>query len=411
MTCLNIRSRGLHRFVFVGLWLIILAFFQSSPAFAQNTCRLEIKKTGGPDYASGQLLSVDPADSITVRVTYAIYEGQTVNSPDDSAYYLVFPDRSLGFGAKPRIYIPASTFRNGTFTMEGISVHDNLADNVVNNVQLVRDTGPVTSHNVLCSTLNRVQVSSERCSINGRVTRRNDGSFNLGISVNTTQLNPARAYTINLDTGIRDTVGITFHPTAGANGVNYAVNIDSGHLDQTFTLYVRPTACIDAIGHSCALQGCTTEVFFDPNAEFTTDEPEPTEVLPVNAEPAEAGPPLASYNFCRQVPEGTQRTACEACVGDDVTQKIFTAIGCIDTSKSGLAGDLIRIGLGVGGGLALISILAGAFMFSTSQGDATKLKEAKGLITASVAGLLFMIFSAIILNFIGVEIFKIPGLG
>lgn len=139
------------------------------------------------------------------------------------------------------------------------------------------------------------------------------------------------------------------------------------------------------------------------------------------AVPVEEYDPLPDYAFCAQVPLGDQRTACESCLqsgggtsdeaGYTPKDTLYTAVGCINISKTGLARDLIRLGLGIGGGLSLLSILAGGFMFTTSQGDASKLKEAKNLITASVAGLFFMIFSTIILNFIGVEIFRIPGLG
>lgn len=123
-------------------------------------------------------------------------------------------------------------------------------------------------------------------------------------------------------------------------------------------------------------------------------------------------PQLEAFRFCQQVPSG-QQGACQSCVGgsgDEVSGKIYTAVGCLSTSGSGLAGDLIRLMLGVGGALALLSILASGFIYSTSQGDAGKLKEAKELATGAVSGLLFMIFSVIILNFIGVQVLRIPGL-
>lgn len=124
---------------------------------------------------------------------------------------------------------------------------------------------------------------------------------------------------------------------------------------------------------------------------------------------------VAAYNFCRQVPDGPQRQACVACVGggDHVNPngRIYTALGCIQTSEDGLVADLVKLLLGVGGGVALLTILAAAFTFTTSQGDTGKVKEAKELMTAAVSGLLFTIFSVIILNFLGVTILKIPGLG
>jgi hypothetical protein len=92
-------------------------------------------------------------------------------------------------------------------------------------------------------------------------------------------------------------------------------------------------------------------------------------------------------------------------------QKIYTAVGCMSVSGEELAGDLIRFLLGVAGGVSLLSMLGAAFILSTSRGESAKVKSAKELITASVTGLLFLIFSVIILQFIGVTILKIPGLG
>lgn len=82
---------------------------------------------------------------------------------------------------------------------------------------------------------------------------------------------------------------------------------------------------------------------------------------------------ITAYNFCLQVPDGSQREACVDCLGQaDVQDRIYTAVGCLRTSKTGLAGDLIRLGLGIGGGLALVSILAASFLYATSQGDQAK---------------------------------------
>jgi hypothetical protein len=63
------------------------------------------------------------------------------------------------------------------------------------------------------------------------------------------------------------------------------------------------------------------------------------------------------------------------------------------------------------GAIVLIMILAGAFMLSTSQGDPKKTQDAKELITSAIIGLLFIIFSITILQFVGVSILRIPGFG
>ncbi len=137
---------------------------------------------------------------------------------------------------------------------------------------------------------------------------------------------------------------------------------------------------------------------------------------------AEDEPEMGSaFDYCSQIPTD-QRPACVQCMGtrtvtdDEIRyanegKKIFTAVGCVSVTGEELAADLIRLLLGMAGGATLLSILGASFILSTSRGETAKVKQAKELITASVSGVLFLIFSVIILQFIGVSILQIPGLG
>lgn len=119
---------------------------------------------------------------------------------------------------------------------------------------------------------------------------------------------------------------------------------------------------------------------------------------------------LSSFNFCGQINTNSELYAeCVSCVSEGNT--IYTAVGCIRTDGVGLAEDLIALLLGISGGVALLSLLAGSYYFTTSQGDTNKVKTGKELMTAAVSGLLFIIFSVIILQFVGITILRIPGLG
>lgn len=90
--------------------------------------------------------------------------------------------------------------------------------------------------------------------------------------------------------------------------------------------------------------------------------------------------------------------------------EIQTAIGpvCVDSPSSFVAWFL-KFAIGIGGGIAFLLIIFGAFQILTSSGNPEKVKAGKELITSAIAGLLLIIFSVFLLRLIGVEILKIPG--
>jgi hypothetical protein len=118
------------------------------------------------------------------------------------------------------------------------------------------------------------------------------------------------------------------------------------------------------------------------------------------------------YELCMQIPHTGGNTAqydqCKIC---REKEEVWTALGCISSKPE----DIVRIveiaGLGLAGSVVLIMIIVGAFKLSVSQGDPNKTKEAKDTITSAIIGLLFVIFSVTILQFIGVSVLHIPGFG
>ena len=81
-----------------------------------------------------------------------------------------------------------------------------------------------------------------------------------------------------------------------------------------------------------------------------------------------------------------------------------TAIGPICADLAEFVGKILEIGLGVAGGIAFILMVIGAIRVLTSSGDPQRVAGGRDMIIAAVAGLLFLIFSVLILRFIGVEI-------
>ncbi len=127
----------------------------------------------------------------------------------------------------------------------------------------------------------------------------------------------------------------------------------------------------------------------------------------------DSGPDV--FSLCDQIPEtnADQRQKCIDCTlgGEDNLEGIWTAIGCIKKDPQVIIKKLITVGLGVGGGFTLITFLIAGFIFSTSQGSPERVKNAKEMMTSSIIGLLFVLFSVSLLQFVGWSILKIPGFG
>jgi len=96
--------------------------------------------------------------------------------------------------------------------------------------------------------------------------------------------------------------------------------------------------------------------------------------------------------------------------GCDDPKAIRTAIGCINVSgPTGFVSSILSLAVGIGGGIAFLLIIFGAFQILTSSGTPEKVQAGKELITSAIAGLLLIIFAVFILRLIGAEILKIPG--
>ena len=88
-----------------------------------------------------------------------------------------------------------------------------------------------------------------------------------------------------------------------------------------------------------------------------------------------------------------------------------TALGNLPTTISGLLTTVFSIALSIAGVVALGLIIASGYRLMISQGNPEQVKGAREQLTAAIIGLLFIIFSLVILQIIGVNILKIPGFG
>lgn len=144
-----------------------------------------------------------------------------------------------------------------------------------------------------------------------------------------------------------------------------------------------------------------------------------------NCDPS-TGNPYPDPRFCAQF---TTQTDCEGrtegCVanltntnltctppGSDPNTGINTAIGCIPVAGTQAFTEfLLKWGMGIAGGIAILLIIYATFLVMTSAGNPQRLQAGKELLTAAVMGLALLLFGAFILQLIGVSILNIPEFG
>ena len=95
----------------------------------------------------------------------------------------------------------------------------------------------------------------------------------------------------------------------------------------------------------------------------------------------------------------------------DTCPTLRTAVGDIDTAPEKFIGSVLGLVLGLSGGIALLLIIYGGYQLMMARGKPETLEAARDQITAAIIGLLFIIFSLVLLQFIGFNILRIPEFG
>lgn len=86
-----------------------------------------------------------------------------------------------------------------------------------------------------------------------------------------------------------------------------------------------------------------------------------------------------------------------------------TDFGCIPHDPLQFASSIYGIGLSLIGGVALLSIIYGAFLVLTSGGDPNRLQNGKSYIVYALIGLALAVLGFAFYRIIGTNIIKIPG--
>lgn len=89
----------------------------------------------------------------------------------------------------------------------------------------------------------------------------------------------------------------------------------------------------------------------------------------------------------------------------------WTIAGCIEASTSGFVQSVVAVVMPTAGGGSLIVLIIGSMMILTSGGDYEAIKRGRRLIVAGVGSILILLSATAILEFVGVDLIKIPGFG
>lgn len=161
--------------------------------------------------------------------------------------------------------------------------------------------------------------------------------------------------------------------------------------------------CVDLYGVRRCSFGSQNSVIL----EFTADQPKgETSCVKINAPPPPT--PIPGSLPCL---EGTDDMGNKTTEKDKITEctSVDTAVGGISTDPAKFVGFILKLFLGLAGGIALLLIISSGYRLMASQGNPEKIQEAKEVLTAAIVGLLFIIFSLVLLQTIGVDILQIPG--
>ncbi len=88
---------------------------------------------------------------------------------------------------------------------------------------------------------------------------------------------------------------------------------------------------------------------------------------------------------------------------------VNTGLGQINPDPVEVVSIILRYLLGISGGLFLLIFIRAGYRMITSQGNPEAIKEARESITSAVVGFIFLLFSFIVLEIIGVDLFQLPG--
>lgn len=138
--------------------------------------------------------------------------------------------------------------------------------------------------------------------------------------------------------------------------------------------------------------------------------PTPTPEVINSASPTIRPPEPPCKNGTKELIVGDPNNPSDDYVSLKECHSVMTGLGIeLNTDPYGLIGSLFTFFLSISGGILLAIIIYSGYQMMTSQGEPEKIKIARERITSAIIGFIFLIFSMVILEVIGVNILRIPG--
>ena len=89
--------------------------------------------------------------------------------------------------------------------------------------------------------------------------------------------------------------------------------------------------------------------------------------------------------------------------------EVNTALGCIPFENKGFTAALLRFLAGTAGAISLVVMLMATIQIMTGGGNPEQVKKGKELFTGAITGLLFIIFSVVLMRIVASDVLQIPG--
>ena len=103
---------------------------------------------------------------------------------------------------------------------------------------------------------------------------------------------------------------------------------------------------------------------------------------------------------------------CAAYDKDGACKSVLTSLSNtpIETEPGALIKAIFLVALSLAGGISVILIIAAGYKILTSNGKPEAIQAGRDQLTSALVGLLFIIFSYVIFQFIVADLLKIPGI-